>query len=150
VVPSDVLEKTQATSAASRDGRPRCLFLNTYYPGFLTHHYSEMPGRASQSYETQRLALQRTCFGDSDFYSSGMALAGWRAEDVIVNCAPLQEAWAREEGFRGHGQLLDIAIEQIRRQRPDVLYLQDLGLATKEFLACIRPYVTVIVGQIAS
>lgn len=150
VMPSDLLEKAQATSAASRDGRPRCLFLNTYYSGFLTHHYSGMPGRASQSYETQRLALQQACFGDSDFYSSGMALAGWRTEDVIVNCASLQEAWAREEGFRGHGQLLDIAIEQIRRQRPEVLYLQDLGLATKEFLARIRPHVTLIVGQIAS
>ena len=150
VAPSDLLEKAQTLPTALLDGRPTCLFLNTYYPGFLTHHYRLMPERASWSYEAQRLALQKACFGDSDFYSSGMTLAGWQAEDVIVNCTPLQEAWAREEGYRGHGQLLDIAIEQIRRRRPEVLYLQDLGLATKEFLASIRPHVTVIVGQIAS
>ena len=142
--------KAQAPPPSSVAGRPTCLFLNTYYPGFLAHHYRLMPERASWSYEAQRLALQQSCFGDSDFYSSGMTLAGWQAEDVIVNCAPLQEAWAREQGYCGHKQLMDIAIEQIRRRRPEVLYLQDLGLATKEFLARIRPYVTVIAGQIAS
>jgi len=150
VAARDQSEKAQGIPAPPLDGRPTCLFLNTYYPGFLTHHYRLMPERASQSYEAQRLALLQACFGDSDFYSSGMVGAGWQAEDVIVNCPPLQEAWAREQGFRGHGQLLDIAIEQIRRQRPEVLYLQDLGLATKEFLTSIRPYVTLVVGQIAS
>jgi hypothetical protein len=79
-----------------------------------------------------------------------MMQAGWQAEDLIVNCAPLQEAWAREQDYRNHGPLLDIAIEQIRRRRPEILYLQDLGFATREFIARIRPYVTVIVGQIAS
>ena len=140
------------TPCLSKDfaNRPTCIFLNTYYPGFLTHHYRLMPERVSQSYEAQRVSLQQACFGDSDFYSAGLKSAGWQAEDLIVNCTPLQEAWAREEGYRAHGRLLDIAIEQIRRRRPEVLYLQDLGLATKEFLACIRPYVTLIVGQIAS
>ena len=146
----DQAEKAQVIPAPSLDGQPTCLFLNTYYPGFLSHHYRVMPERASQSYEAQRLALQQACFGDSNFYSSGMTLAGWQAEDVIVNCTPLQEAWAREQGYRGHRQLMDIAIEQVRRRRPEVLYLQDLGLATKEFLTSIRPYATVIVGQIAS
>ncbi len=150
VVKTDLVEKAQAVLAPSSDSRPTCLFLNTYYPGFLSHHYRLMPERASQSYEDQRLALQQAGFGDSDFYSSGMRLTGWQAEDVIVNCAPLQEAWAREQGYRDHAPLLDIAIEQIRRRRPEVLYLQDLGFATREFIALIRPYVTVIVGQVAS
>lgn len=150
VAPRDQAEKAQSLPTRSNDARPACLFLNTYYPGFLTHHYRLMPERALHSYEAQRLALQQSSFGDSDFYSSGMRLAGWQAEDVVVNCAPLQEAWAREQGFRGHEQLLDIAIEQVRQRRPEVLYLQDLGLATKEFLAHIRPHATIIVGQIAS
>ncbi|MGH7183602.1 MAG: glycosyltransferase family protein, partial [Nitrospiraceae bacterium] len=150
VAPSGLREETSDLSSSPLDGRPTCLFLNTYYPGFLTHHYRSVPEQASQSYEVQQRSLQQTGFGDSDFYSSGMTMAGWQAEDMIVNCAPLQEAWAQEQGYRSHGQLLDIAIEQIRRRRPEVLYLQDLGLATKEFLASIRPYVTLIVGQIAS
>lgn len=146
----DQSEQAWAIQAPSLNDQPTCLFLNTYYPGFLTHHYRSMPERVSQSYEAQRRSLQQACFGDSDFYSSGMRLAGWQADDVIVNCAPLQEAWAREQGYRGHKELMGIAIEQIRRRHPDVLYLQDLGLATKEFLASIRPYVTLVVGQIAS
>lgn len=150
IAASGLPEEARELSPPSLAGRPTCLFLNTYYSGFLTHHYCSVPERERQPYEVQRLSLQHTCFGDSDFYSSGMRLAGWQAEDLIVNCAPLQEAWAKEQGFRGHGQLLDIAIEQIRKRRPEVLYLQDLGLATKEFLASIRPHVTLIVGQIAS
>jgi SAM-dependent methyltransferase len=150
VAPSGQSKEALERSSASLNGRPTCLFLNTYYPGFLTHHYRSVPERASQSYEVQQRSLHQTGFGDSDFYSSGMTMAGWQAKDMIVNCATLQEAWAQEQGYRGQGQLLDIAIEQIRRQRPEVLYLQDLGLATKEFLASIRPYVTLIVGQIAS
>jgi len=150
IVPKSLPEETPNLSPPFLEGRPICLFLNTYYSGFLAHHYRLMPERASQPYEAQRLSLQQTCFGDSDFYSSGMTLAGWQAEDLIVNCAPLQEAWAQEQGYSGYGQLLNIAIEQIRRRRPEVLYIQDLGLATKEFLACIRPHVTLIVGQIAS
>ena len=148
--PNDQFEKAVAIPGPLPEGQPTCLFLNTYYPGFLAHHYGSMPDRASQSYEAQRSALQQACFGDSDFYSSGLKLAGWQAEDVIVNCAPLQEAWAHEQGYRRQGQLIDIAIEQIQRRRPEVLYLQDLGLASKEFLARIRPHVTLIVGQIAS
>jgi len=125
-----------------------CVFVNTYYPKFLDSHYRDAPALQSASYLEQRNSLQSTFFGDSDFYSDGLRLAGWAAEDIIVNCDPLQQTWARENGFTGDG--LSIAVEQIRRARPAVVYLQDLNLATLEFIAAIRPYTRLIVGQIAS
>ena len=36
VAPGELSEKPQALPPPSLDGRPTCLFLNTYYPGFLT------------------------------------------------------------------------------------------------------------------
>jgi radical SAM superfamily enzyme YgiQ (UPF0313 family)/ubiquinone/menaquinone biosynthesis C-methylase UbiE len=125
-----------------------CLFLNTYYEKFLTDHYRSNPDLQNASYQVQKSSLQSTCFGDCDFYSRGLKKAGWRSEDLIVNCNLLQESWSRENGCNSEG--LSIAIEQIRRRRPQVVYMQDLGIATRDFLAAIRPHVTLIVGQIAS
>lgn len=124
-----------------------CLFLNTYYDGFINEHYRRNPGLENQTYLEQKASLQDECFGDSDFYSEGLKRLGWEADDLILNCRPLQNSWAVENGCRDAG--LALAIEQIRRRRPSVIYLQNLGLATKEFISAIRPYAELIVGQIA-
>lgn len=129
-------------------GAPRCLFVNTYYPGFLDSHYARTPGLASLPYDAQKQSLQETFFGDSDFYSRGLREAGWWADEIIVNCEPLQRAWASGKGFPGEG--LATTLEQVSAARPDVVYLQDLGLATRDFLVALRSRTVLIVGQIAS
>jgi hypothetical protein len=126
----------------------RCLFVNTYYPAFLDSHYAGNPGLSAQSYGNQKNSLQAALFGDSDFYSSALRKQGWEAADIIVNCESLQEAWARESGVTASG--FAVAVEQIHRMKPDVVYLQDLALATGEFVSAIRPFVKLVVGQIAS
>lgn len=130
--------------------RSRCLFINTYYPAFMRAHYNQYPQILSTSYDEQKRSLLDQFFGDSEFYSSGLRLAGWDADDLIVNCAPLQQAWTRENDFRCSVINLEIAVEQIRRVRPQAVYLQDLSLATEVFLSAIRPYTDIIAGQIAS
>ncbi|HEU4685412.1 MAG TPA: glycosyltransferase [Nitrospira sp.] len=127
-----------------------CVFLNTYYAGFLDHHYQRDPTLAGASYARQHESLQAACFGDSDFYSTALRHAGWQASDIILNCRPLQQQWAKEQDVDPQEALLTIAVEQIKRLRPQVLYLQDLGVGTKAFLAAVRPYADLIVGQIAS
>lgn len=127
-----------------------CVFLNTYYPGFLEEHYRRRPELTHASYGEQHRALQKACFGDSEFYSSGICEAGWQASDLIINCRPLQQQWASEHGNDSDRELLTIAISQIKTIRPQVLYFQDLSLCTKEFLAAVRPFTELIVGQIAS
>ena len=131
-----------------RVSRWSIVFINTYYQAFLESHYNKHPELADQSYDIQLNSLRDQCFGDSDFYSEGLKKIGPNADDLIINCTPLQQAWARENGFDGDG--LAIAVEQIRRIRPNVTYLQNLGLATREFLSAIRPYTNLIIGQIAS
>jgi MoaA/NifB/PqqE/SkfB family radical SAM enzyme/ubiquinone/menaquinone biosynthesis C-methylase UbiE len=125
-----------------------CLFLNTYYAAFLESHYQKYPDLSSEPYLVQKQSLHRECFGDSDFYSESLVKAGWDAEDLIVNCVPLQQAWARENNFHGEG--LNVVVEQLRRAQPDVVYIQDLNICTEDFLGLIRPYTRLIVGQIAS
>jgi len=130
--------------------KPVCLFLNTYYPKFIESHYEKNPQLPAVSYQEQKDSLRAASFGDSDFYSEGLKKAGWNADDLIINCDPLQQAWAREHGFYNFSDNgLEIAIEQIRRAKPDVVYIQDLSIATNDFISAIRPYTKLMVGQIA-
>jgi predicted O-methyltransferase YrrM len=143
-------DNIQQVSSRKSDnsGGSTIVFVNTYYPQFLQSHYALYHELAKAPYDEQIKSLNSQRFGDSDFYSTGMRKAGWHAVDLIVNCNPLQSAWATENGYAGQG--LEIAVEQIRRLKPDVVYLQDLCLATKEFLSRIRGYTRLIAGQIAS
>ncbi|MBH0198485.1 MAG: glycosyltransferase [Nitrospira sp.] len=138
------------TPCANRTASKNCVFLNTYYPGFLERHYAVCGGLDQASYEEQHRSLQAACFGDSDFYSTGLRQAGWNAADIIANCAPLQRRWAEEHGLDPTSASGDILLAQLRDAGAQVLYMQDLGMATKEFIAAVRPHVDLLVGQIAS
>ena len=127
---------------------PKCIFVNTFYSGFLEAHYRSNPKLAQLSYAEQLRSLNDANFGDSNFYSEGLRKAGWLAADLIVNCDPLQQAWARENDLVTSG--LQIAVEQVRLHKPDVLYVQDLNGLPKAFLEAVRDSVDLVVGQIAT
>ncbi len=126
----------------------KCLFVNTHYSGFLSSHYAEFPRLAECSYAEQLASLDAANFGDSDFYSAGLRQAGWLSADIVVNCDPLQKAWARENGLLGDG--LQVAVEQAKRFAPDVVYVQDMNAMPRAFLDAIRPKNGLVVGQIAT
>ena len=126
-----------------------CLFLNSYYVAFLNSIYNDNCGLALSSYNVQLSVLQRAHFGDSDFYSQGLSAAGWNTEDLIVNCAPLQVAWARENNCAAN-DLHSILLEQIKQIRPAVVYLQDVNIATPELTNGIRQHCSLLVTQHAS
>jgi ubiquinone/menaquinone biosynthesis C-methylase UbiE len=136
------------TSFRSAGSCHKILFFNTYYEGFIRSHYSKNPNLVFDSYAGQMASLQKECFGDSDFYSEGMKLAGWQAQDLIINCGQLQRTWSRENECGCSG--LELVVEQIRRVRPQVVYIQDMNMMPSDFLATIRPYTELIVGQIAT
>ncbi|MCB1937593.1 MAG: glycosyltransferase [Rhodocyclaceae bacterium] len=151
----------------------RIALLDTYYPRFLATHYAANPQLAAGAYDQQRQSLLDQGFGTSDFYSRHLRALGHDVEDLIVNCTPLQSTWARAHRVPfsalalGLPQrllrlpligpplsalpgLVHIAVEQIKRFRPDVLYCQDLWFLAPAQLAALRPHVRLIVGQIAS
>ncbi len=145
---------------------------DTYYAAFLASHYADRPHLKSAPYAQQRDELLNQYFGTSDFYSGHLKALGHQVEDLIVNCVPLQEAWAREHGARYSALalrvphrlfrlpfigrrlaalpgLVEIAIAQVEAFAPDVLYCQDLSFFPPEVLARLRKHVRLIVGQIA-
>jgi spore maturation protein CgeB len=151
----------------------RIILLDTYYPRFLAAHYAGTPGLACKTFEEQRQSLLGQAFGTSDFYSRHLQSMGHDAQDLIVNCTPLQKTWAQEHRLRYSNLtlrlpqrllrlpvvgpylsalpgLVEIAVAQIKAARPDVLYCQDLWFLPPKKLAELRPHAKLIVGQIAS
>jgi spore maturation protein CgeB len=146
--------------------------IDTYYPRFLAQHYVQREGLRNEDYQTQLGTLIDSHFGTSDFYSRHLKTLGYDVQDLIVNCVPLQEAWAREQGARystlalrvphrffrlpligrwlaALPGLVEIAVAQVEALAPDVLYCQDLSFFPPTVLSKLRKRVRLIVGQIA-
>jgi spore maturation protein CgeB len=147
----------------------RVLVVDTYYPTFLAAHYAASPGLQRRSYEEQRDALMARRFGTSDAYSYHLRRLGHEATEIVANSEPLQLAWAREHGVArkllrraggilpGPGRalarrsiLVGVALAQIERFQPDVVYLQDLWFFGVRTLASLRRQRRLLVGQLAS
>jgi spore maturation protein CgeB len=147
----------------------RVLVVDTYYPVFLESHYADRPGLEDRPYGEQLASLIGRGFGTSDAYSFYLRENGHEARETIVNCAPLQAAWAREcasalgrmlgplasapsrlgQAAR-HAHLHALAHGQIRAFRPDVVYVQDLWFFSPHELELLRRRGRLVVGQIAS
>ncbi|OWY27293.1 CgeB family protein [Herbaspirillum robiniae] len=151
----------------------RIALLDTYYPRFLAANYATHPELADKPFPEQRQNLLKQVFGTSDFYSRHLQAMGHDAQDLIVNCTPLQQTWARTHDVSYSALalklpqrllrlpvigpwlsalpgLVEIAVAQIKAMQPDVLYCQDLWFLPPQKLAELRPFVKLIVGQIAS
>jgi hypothetical protein len=147
----------------------RVLVVDTYYPAFAASHYAARPGLADAPYAEQLASLMDRHFGTGDAYSRGFEVAGHEAWEVVANVEPLQAAWAREHGVRGHRALALagrapgragaaarhalrhlVLFEQVRALAPDVVYVQDLWLLGRHELDRLRKRGAFVVGQIAS
>jgi hypothetical protein len=147
------------------------LIVDTYYSSFLEAFHAARPELDGADYETTLQGLMAGCFGTSDFYSTNLRSLGHQATDLVVNDRRLQAKWATENGFRVRDLspvqkvlkrvpyarryvpedpwLFSILEAQIKATRPDVVYFLDLNLCEPAFLDRIRPFVKLVVGQIA-
>lgn len=145
--------------------------VDTYYAAFLSQFYKNNK-LDSENYSGQLNSLLNACFGTSDFYSRHLNALGCDAQDLVVNCIPLQQAWAKEHNiplsrmainvsprlFRlpvlgrllaSLPGLMDVAIAQIKASKPDILYCQDLSFFPGDVLRQLKQHVRLVVGQIA-
>jgi glycosyltransferase involved in cell wall biosynthesis len=149
----------------------KILFVDTYYPKFLESFKKNNPGILNLPYKSYKQRLFATFFGTSDFYSYNLKRLGYLTDDMVVNDEILQKKWAKENGFRvndnwvisrlqslpyvyrflGKPQWVQqIALKQIKKYKPDVVYMQDLNVLNLETLREAKNYCKLLVGQIAS
>lgn len=133
----------------------RVLIVDTCYPPFLESHYRRQPALELAPYEQQWRALMDTHFGTADAYSHYLRALGHDATEIVVNCGPLQAAWAREHGLGRRAAGLwrrpssdAIVLAQARAFEPDVVYVQNLSVLSPSALRALGG--RLLVGQIAS
>jgi spore maturation protein CgeB len=136
----------------------KILIVDTCYDTFLGGHYALNPELAERPYAEQWRSLMDTFFGTADSYSFHLQALGHEAHEVIANCGPLQEAWARERGFVPHRSVGNrwrrregsIVLAQAEEFAADVVYLQDVWYLDRLLLRRLKRRGALVVGQIAS
>jgi spore maturation protein CgeB len=111
----------------------RLAYLGTVYPAYASLVAGRAAGMADRSFEAWLAELERDAFGWVGAWGPALAPLGWTTGETWLNLAPLQRAWARDHGsLAADVSLDDIALAQIERFRPDVLWYDHHGAVLLE------------------
>jgi glycosyltransferase involved in cell wall biosynthesis len=117
------------------------------YPSYVDYFYRKNPGLREKTYAEQKAALDLDSFGQADYTSHMLTPLGYEVMEIRLNVEPLQQAWATENYLHlKTAGLAGIALEQIKRFKPDVVLFAGQD---KELLRDIRsgaPSVRLVIG----
>src|SRR5215212_6613573 len=120
----------------------KVIFFCSYYDAYLANFYKENPNLLKQPYNDQMAALKMDHFGHWASYSDQFVKMGHDAELIIPNCKPLQKAWAKENNFKFDDERwnFSIALEQVKRKKPDIFYISSMFEYYNGFLGEVKKY----------
>ncbi|WP_406656583.1 glycosyltransferase [Methanolobus sp. ZRKC2] len=104
----------------------KVLMLWKYYPQYLSYFYEKYPYVVDLPFQEHRNAMLNDHFGWPGDLSRYMNNQGIETEFIIVNAESMQKQWARENNFESYsdsGWEKEIAMEQIKRFKPDILWI---------------------------
>ena len=125
--------------------------INIYYPEYVQQFYSRQPGLRAQSYVQQHRALMDDCFLWSDFWSVALGDLGYESEEIVANIEPMQKRWAMEQGveFDEPQWLFQIVLAQIKKFRPEILFVTDYSTFSASFIHQVKsdvPSIKLVLG----
>jgi hypothetical protein len=115
----------------------KVLMLWGYYPYYLSYFYEKYPFVKGMPFEEHRNKILDDHFGWPAELSRYMNHQGIQTEFIIANAEILQKKWAEENNFRYYSKenwLKEIAMEQIKRFRPDVLWTSSVSYCGRDFV----------------
>ena len=125
--------------------------INIYYPEYVQQFYSRQPGLETQSYVQQHRALMDDCFLWSNFWSVALGELGYESEEIVANIEPMQKRWAMEQGveFDEPQWLFQIVLAQIKKFRPEILFVTDYSTFSASFIHQVKsdvPSIKLVLG----
>ncbi|MCX7591676.1 MAG: glycosyltransferase [Kiritimatiellae bacterium] len=115
-----------------------------YYPAYLEYFWARHPECLSLEYREQRDVLLDDHFAWPGDMSRYLQRQGMEVDFVVRNDERLQKKWAREVGFDGYPASewqRAIAEEQVRRFRPDFLWISFGADFCGEFVRAVHPWI---------
>ena len=107
----------------------KVLMLWEYYPEYLSYFYNKYPSVVGLPFEEHRTKIFDDRFGWPADLSRYMNKQGIQTEFIIANAEYLQKKWAQKNNFTSYskkGWEKEIALEQIRTFKPDILWITSI------------------------
>lgn len=128
----------------------KILRLTSIYPVYVRQFYANRPGLEHASYAEQKAAFAADAFSSTGAWVSALNGQGSEAEEIIASVEPLQRAWARENGLKLDVDLRGVAVEQVKRYCPDVLWADSDDAELVKSLRDEGPRLKLILGWVGS
>ena len=102
----------------------RLVYLTALYPAYIRQFYGRRALLELESFDTQLAALDHDGFAWVGAWPGALAAHGFEVSETLCNVGPLQRTWAWEQdrSLLADGDLRPIAVEQVRRAHPEVLF----------------------------
>ncbi len=115
----------------------RFIKVTSFYKDFLDSYYWSNQPVISESYQEQYRHLMDQGYGYADYFPRYLEQNhGIPGTELIHNALHLQNAWAREHGYRLAGER--ILLEQLKFYRPEILFIQDSANFSVAFIQKIK------------
>lgn len=150
--------------------KKKIIFVQTNYPAFLDEYHSKIKNLNKLSYKEIKKIWANEYFGSSNFYSKNLNKYDWEADEIILNDWEMQSMWAIENNFKIKKSdsiffrylpqriknlfnidswMKQIFFEQIKKIKPDVVYMHDVTILSQDDIKKMKKIVKLLVGQIA-
>lgn len=116
----------------------RLLEITTTYEAYLLSYYKKNTIE-NLSYQEAYEQFVNDSFAESDYIHRYLKEMGIESKVIFYNNKKLQEKWNENSNFKTP---FDIMMAQIKRFKPDVVYISDMYLFSKDELDRIRNYET--------
>ncbi|MCX6291729.1 MAG: glycosyltransferase [Bacteroidetes bacterium] len=131
----------------------RFVRVTNYYPQHIKNYYQCNPSIGEKSYSEQYEHLISDSVETVSSYSRSLNKQGVMAFDIISNADVLQNTWKKENNLPAETAGRDIVIEQLKYYRPDVAWIDDFSIVSKEWKEKLLkevPTIKLIIGHICA
>ena len=119
------------------------------YSGFLNSFYKRNPHYKKLSFESQSEQILRETSEPIGSYTKMFNSMGIEASCVITNASLLQKRWRIENGLLSVTNDI-LVLEQVKKNKPDVLWIESLDYFEKKWVDLVRksvPEIKLIIGS---
>lgn len=114
----------------------RFVKITSYYRDFLKSYYKSNPEIINKTYKEQLEHLMSQAYAWSNYYSVHLNKMGYEAHEIVCNAESLQNTWVKENNSVSKD--LDIVFDQLKKLKPEVLFLQDSFKFNGEWIIELR------------